>query len=281
MSKTARSENLVITVFLFLVAIAAGVGFYFWKTGAKTPAQPEFHSSPGPVPSISESPLPSPSPEIRYPVPEEKEGPTSREPKKALPPLDDSDQSLQERLTELFGKGTLDALVNITDLIRRVVVTVDNATGPHAAAVDVSVFIPAPGQFLVEGTENRLALNPKNYDRYKPYVSLIEKVNTKKLVDVYIHFYPLFQAAYHDLNPHGYFNDRLVATIDHLLEAPEMTEPIRLKQGVFYQFADPKLEACSSGQKALMRIGPENAKVIKAKLKQLRNALVLFGNDSR
>ena len=37
--------------------------------------------------------------------------------------------------------------------------------------------------------------------------------------------------------------------------------------------ADPELEALSSGQKLLLRMGPENAGIIKSKLRQIQAAL--------
>jgi len=43
---------------------------------------------------------------------------------------------------------------------------------------------------------------------------------------------------------------------------------------VIYQFADPKLERLSAGQKIMLRIGSENASKIKAKLRQIRKRLV-------
>jgi hypothetical protein len=42
---------------------------------------------------------------------------------------------------------------------------------------------------------------------------------------------------------------------------------------VRYEFADPELSALSSGQKALVRMGPENARRVKAKLRELRAAI--------
>jgi len=71
--------------------------------------------------------------------------------------------------------------------------------------------------------------------------------------------------------PNGYFNDRLVQVIDVLLATPEPTAPIELvRPNVMYTFADPNLEARPAGQKLLMRMGPENAAAIKAKLTELR-----------
>jgi hypothetical protein len=59
--------------------------------------------------------------------------------------------------------------------------------------------------------------------------------------------------------------------IDHLLQAPEVSAPIRLVQPkVFYEYADTDLESRSAGQKLLIRMGPANSRAIKAKLREFR-----------
>ena len=100
----------------------------------------------------------------------------------------------------------------------------------------------------------------------------MKNADAKQVAAVYRRFYPLFQQAYVELGyPEGYFNNRLVAVIDHLLETPEVQGPIKLVQpGVFYQFADPALEDRSSGQKLLIRMGSDHAAAIKMKLRELR-----------
>ncbi len=86
----------------------------------------------------------------------------------------------------------------------------------------------------------------------------------------------MFQEAYESLgHPPQYFNDRLIEVIDHLLATPELEGPIALAQpNVLYEFADPKLESSSAGQKVLIRMGAENARVVKEKLRELRGELV-------
>ena len=42
---------------------------------------------------------------------------------------------------------------------------------------------------------------------------------------------------------------------------------------VFYEYADPKLESRSAGQKLLLRMGPGNEALLKAKLRELRKAV--------
>ncbi len=88
-------------------------------------------------------------------------------------------------------------------------------------------------------------------------MKLVQSTDTKQLGALYIRYYPLFQQAYEDLGyPGQYFNDRLVQVIDHLLQTPDVRGPIQLKQGrVFYEYADPALEARSAGQKLLLRMG--------------------------
>jgi hypothetical protein len=87
-----------------------------------------------------------------------------------------------------------------------------------------------------------------------------------------VRWYPLFQQAYRELGyPDGYFNDRLVEVIDHLLAAPEVKGPVALaKPWIMWEYADPKLEALSAGHKILVRVGPENAARLKAKLREVR-----------
>jgi hypothetical protein len=107
-------------------------------------------------------------------------------------------------------------------------------------------------------------------------VQLLGTVDTQRLITTYVRYYPLFQESYENLgHPPKYFNDRVVAVIDLLLETPEVKDPIRLAQpGVQYEFADPKLEALSAGQKILIRMGSQNAQVVKGKLRALRTALL-------
>ena len=63
--------------------------------------------------------------------------------------------------------------------------------------------------------------------------------------------------------------------IDDLLAAPELVAPPELVQPkVLYEFAEPQLQSRSAGQKIMMRMGPENAKRVKAKLREIRRELI-------
>ena len=112
-------------------------------------------------------------------------------------------------------------------------------------------------------------LSSANYSRYEPYVALAEAIDPAALVRAYRRLYPLFQQAYTELvRPNGYFNDRLIEVLDHLLATPDFPAKTELVQpSVAFRFKDAELEAMSVGRKALgPGMGPDNARRVKAVL---------------
>ncbi len=229
--------------------------------------QPEPQRQPPPPVVAPPAPTPSAEPQVRYPIQRESQ-------EKPLPALNESDPAVKEALGSLWSGKTLEQFFHLKDFIRRVVAAIDNLPRKKLALRLMPVK-RAAGKFLTTGKDERLAVSPDNAARYAPYMRVADAMDARKLVALYVHFYPLFQQAYQELGyPKGYFNDRLVEVIDHLLAAPEVQAPVKLVQPkVFYQFTDPELEARSAGQKILMRIGNENAARIRTKLREIRGEL--------
>ncbi len=259
-----RSPIWWVTFILALAGIAAILYYHYWYSQAPEPLPQPQTQAPA---EIKPEPETKAEPKIQYPVAETEEV-------KPLPALGASDAAMKEALTGIVGQKAFAEFFYLDGIIRRIVATVDNLPREKVAKRLMPVK-PVAGKFLVLGKEDDIAINPDNYARYAPYVRLAETVNVKKLVAAYVYFYPLFQQAYKDLGyPAGYFNDRLVVVIDHLLAAPNVQVPVQLVQPrVFYQFADPELETLSAGQKIMIRMGAENAARIKAKLKEIRREL--------
>ena len=188
-----------------------------------------------------------------------------------LPELADSDGPLRDALGQISSLDAVKDFLAPQDLIRKFVVTIDNLPR-QKVAVEKRPANPAAGSFLVNGDELHATLDQRNFERYKPMIAVIGKLDAKQLGALYIHYYPLFQQSYQNLGyPNGYFNDRLVEVIDDLLATPEPKGPIELvRPNVMYIYADSALEARPAGQKLLIRMGPENARAIKAKLTELR-----------
>jgi hypothetical protein len=240
-----------------VAALAVAVGAYFWlRKPTEEPAPP-----PPPPPAAVEVPE-------HHPIPE------AIKAEKALPELTESDPTLIESLTGLFSAKTIEQFLVPQDIVRHIVVSIDNLPRKKLAE-RLKPIKPIAGQFVVGGAEDARILSEENYARYQPFVQAIGAADMNQVANVYFKLYPLFQEAYVDLGyPSAYFNDRLVQVIDHLLATPDASGPIKLTQPtVMYEFADPKLENLSAGQKALIRVGKANAAVLKTKLRELRAAV--------
>ncbi len=254
-----------------VLLLVAGIALLAYSRLAKEP--PPVVYTPPPAPLVQEPPVPR----IAYPVPPPQpirvDGREIAPP--PLPKLDDSDQALEPALIDLLGQQTLIGQLVLKDFIRRVVVTVDNLPREQVPQRFLPVQ-PVGGPLRAAGEEDERFLSSENFQRYRRHVGLFEELDGQQLVNAYFRFYPLFQEAYEELGyPDGYFNDRLVAVIDHMLAAPEIEGPIRLVQpSVMYRYADPKLEAMSAGHKMLLRMGPDHAARVKHKLRELRQALL-------
>lgn len=236
-----------------------------------TPAAPRYPvPAPTDIPAEPASPLPSPEQQAA----EEAQMPEAAPPAEPLPALNESTTVITQILGGMFGEDVLAALFNSDEFVRRFVATVDSLPEKKLPRQHL-LFKRVPGQFLVAGEGDGRSISPDNAARYAPYAQLATRLETQRLVNLYARFYPLFQEAYAELGkPNAYFNDRVVEVIDNLLATPDVAEPIPVVQPkVFYLYADPELEALSAGQKALLRMGAENAAQIKTKLRALRLAL--------
>jgi len=253
-------------IFVLLTAlVAGGIGYYWWQVNrpvaetAPPPSQNELvepRRQLGPIHPLD--PLPPKSSDRGQLVP--------------LPPLDDLDAYLRLELVNIFG-NTLDDLLAEEMLIERFVTTVDNLPRSHVAE-RVRPVGRLPGVFTVDkgGEDGLLLISPTNFDRYAFLIDMIEYASLDSAVDAYRRYYPLFQKAYVELGyPDGYFNDRVIEVIDHLLETPAPDKPILLaRPHVLYEYADADLEALSSGQKLLLRMGGDQAARLKTVLTEFR-----------
>ncbi|MEJ2094469.1 MAG: DUF3014 domain-containing protein [Gammaproteobacteria bacterium] len=229
-------------------------------------------------------------PELRFPVPQIQEVTPKKpgqeageETAKTLPELDESDETMKRELDQLYGEKTVAELFLIKALIRHFVVTVDNMTSRKLPQRFVFTASP-PEKFVVDKrSENEIYLSTENYDRYNRFVNFLTTMDVNRTTALYQKYYPLFQEAYEDLGyPESYFNDRLVSVIDHLLDAPEPDQPVRLvRPKVFYQFADPELESLTAGQKILIRMGPGNSAEVKSVLTEFRQKLTNLPTSGR
>jgi hypothetical protein len=258
-----------------IVLVIGLIAIFLPRRAADPPDVPT--AEPDTAPEVMEPPEftpfgdPLPDPEPPPPFVQEE----LPEPAPQLPDLDESDAEAQQALAEAAGPELVEGHMFPDGLVRRIVVTVDNLPREDIW-VGARAVAPIEGRFLVEGTEDEPVIAPGNFARYSGFVQRVEQVDVEALTARYQRYYPLLQEAYEELGfPGRQFHNRALDVIDHLLATPQVEGPIRLEQPhVLYTFADPELEALSPGQKVMLRVGPQNAATLRAKLLELREALV-------
>lgn len=258
-----RSAAQWVAIIVLLVVIAIAIWFFVF----------DHPSSRGPSPAVLNPPA-SASSAPQYPI--NKAVVPASNSSAALPDLHNSDASVMQELLAIPGAQGLRDLLVQQAIIPNIVATVDALPRQTFGSSRIMPLRTPSGAFVVDQGNGQSVIGAQNYQRYAPYMQVLESMDARTLVAWYVHNYALFQQAYRELGyPKAYFNDRLVATIDNLLATPQPQQPIQVKKsGAFYVFADSQLESLSSGQKMLLHTGPQNEAKIKAKLRDVRAMLV-------
>ena len=263
---TQRGVWLAVAVLALLAA-----GWFGWR--ARTP-EPVATAPDAAAPKVAEAPPAAPpaasAPPIRHPLEAASQA-------AAPAPLDP-----QAVLIDLVGRKAALSALQLDDFPRRFVATVDNLGTPRAPS-RIWPVVPAAGRFTVEPRAGAQAIAVDNAQRYATFVALVDSVEPRRAAQAYRQLYPLFQQAYADLGyPNRYFNDRLVDVIDLLLATPDLDAPASVhlppingplqpeRPWVLYEFDDPALASLAAGQKMMLRLGPANARRLKARLVEFR-----------
>ena len=95
------------------------------------------------------------------------------------------------------------------------------------------------------------------------------------MLSLYAEYKPALEAIFAEISdPDDSFDEKLMETIDLLLDTPAAPVPVEVyTESVMYRYKDSRLESLKAPQKQLLRTGPENMRRIKAKLRELKQAL--------
>ena len=272
----ASEANKSVATMAGLVVIAAVivgiVMFFFFRSdeASVTEDVPIVEPEQIPEPPITAPPV-EPKPVYEAPEPEPQEEP--------LPKLSESDTNVLSSLEELSDEGV--KLVVPEEVIRKFVRAINAAEEGKAVHEYRPLVSPAP-PFKVErqaaGADQlqTYKLSEENFQRYNKYVESFTAIDPAALAAVYKRYYPLLEEAFNEmgLKAKNNFHSVMINAIDTLLAAPVIEEDIILvRPKVFYQYADPALEKLPPIQKLLLRMGPENARKLKAHMQEVRTHL--------
>lgn len=248
----------LVTVGVILaLALIALAYFYLVRRQPEVPAEATATETVEPTPA-SQAPPPEPAPAIN------------------LPAVDASDPLLRELGGQLSANPQLAAWLGADALARRFVASVDNIADGTNPATHLGFLRPSE-PFQVMDKDGLPHIDPKSYHRFDKVTEVFASLDSQRAASVYATLRPLLQAAYKDLGyPDGDFDETLRRAIDRLRSTSIPEGDVALTPRVVtYAFSDPDLESLSGAQRALLRMGPDNARRIQAKLGELERALGL------
>jgi hypothetical protein len=160
------------------------------------------------------------------------------------------------------------------DLIQRFVGVVVDLAGSSNPSAHVPFMIP-PGDFAPERSGSRTVIDQTTHRRYDLISATFVSLHTERSVELYLQLRPLIQEAYGQLGiPDLSFDELLALAIQNVQAVQVPEEPLEVvgRDGV-YVFADPEMESRRGAEKALLRMGPSNARRIQAKMGEFGAAL--------
>jgi hypothetical protein len=251
----ARRVGVWIAVALLIVAAGAAAYVAFWRRPVP-PAQ-SARATPAAAAPAASPPLGGKGDAI------------------TLPPLDASDTLVRTLVQGLTESPAVMAWLPTTGLIRNFTVVVANIAEGPTPAKHVKVLRPA-APFRVVSRDGATQVDPRSYDRYARIADAVASVDPAGAAKLYATLKPRIEDANRDLGSSDTFDHTLERALIALLSTPVTDGSERLKpmpKGIGYGYADPRLESLTPAQKQLLRMGPRNVRVIKAKLRAIALAL--------
>jgi hypothetical protein len=194
---------------------------------------------------------------------------------RALPPVGQMDTFLRALFGALSSHPQLARWLATDDLIRQMADAIDRISRGQSPAKVVPVLKPQD-IFEIKGARGQLAIDPRSYRRYEPLAAAVASLNANGLAQTYRTIQPRLDEAYRSLGRSENTVDEAIGiALNMLLATPDVQDPIRVipGKGATYAYADPKLESLTPVQKHLIRMGPQNAAIIRARLRELADAL--------
>ena len=189
-----------------------------------------------------------------------------------LPLLDESDGFVRTWLVARAPSAWMEWRVR-DDLVRLAAVVLEYGARGQVPRRSLSFVTVEP--FEVREEAEGLFIPPQSYARYDAVVEAALALPAEDAAALFALLEPLLAEAIRELGVlDSSPRDMLERAVDHVLATPIVTGPVALtRPKVYYEFADPTLEALAPLQKQLLRTGPANLGKVRDHAKRLRAAL--------
>ncbi len=212
-------------------------------------------------------------------APQEAEPVASPKARANLPALGNSDGFVRDALGGLGGGDLLRSWLSGGDLARRMASVLMAASEGGVPRALLASFAPKGPFEVEEDLEGRLWVKGSTFARYDSAGAFVDGLDARKAAAAFEAVEPLLERAWREVAPRNLSLRKATARATAQLLAvplPLSGEDVEVvEKGAVYAYADPGLESLSAAQKQLLRMGPQNARLVQDKLRELRDALGL------
>ncbi len=266
--KDKKFSGLLAAVVIVLIILAGAGWFYFAKQQPDDVAEPDAQALA--VPAVEEMG----ADEDAETAIDKLEELQQEEEQVVLPTLDTSDGVFREAMLQLSPQ--LSHWLNTDQLIRKYVVIANDFSQGLRLEKHMR-FLKPDHPFAADQDDAGLFIATKSYQRYDKLAAAIDAMDVQATLAVYKKFKPLLLQVFTGFSyPEQYhLEDIFTKAAAEILAAPVIEGRIALvRPTVIYKFADQKLEALSPVRKQMIRMGPENTRIIQNKMRMLVEGLV-------
>jgi DUF3014 family protein len=191
-----------------------------------------------------------------------------------LPPLGETDALVRQLVQALSRSPAVAAWLATDNLVRNFTVVVVNVAEGATPAKRLPTLRPT-AHFVVQERDGSTFVDPRSYARYGAITEAVSSLDPAGAAGIYTTLKPRIEDAYRELGfPRESFDRALERAIVAVLNVPIVDRPVRLRaKGIGYAFADERLEDLSHAQKQLLRIGPQNLRIVQEKVRAIALAL--------
>ena len=193
-----------------------------------------------------------------------------------LPPLDQTDAIVRTLVQKLSSHPVAVADLTTNGILRNMTVVVTNIADGDTPAKQLRPLRPS-GAFSAKSSAGATYIDPASYHRYDAIATAVDALDARAVARFYATVKPRLDDAYRELlGPDANFDRTLERAIVMLLRTPILDENVRLQTSkVSYTYADPAIEGLPKVQRQFLRMGPQNVRIIKAKIRDVAGFLGL------
>ena len=252
-------------IVVLLLVIAGGVVLLtgIWPP-AEEPAPTVTAPPPAPPPAPVVADIKEPAPPPPPPPPE-----VVREP---LPRLEESDDAVRDAVGDIpLGTTGQQYLIpgNIIERSASLIYLMAQGDVPYNL---LPVSRPKAA-FPISDDGTQVVTDPAGFERYDAMTQWLQGLDLAALLSSLESFIPLFREAwsYYGEDPAA-FDMAIVTMLDLVIATPEinLSEARLIRREAVWIFEDPAIEGLSPIQKQVLRMGPANAEIVKAKAAEAR-----------